>query len=124
VELLIEFGASLESQDVFGQTLAQIARQPQPREVEPSSNSDFPFTWAAMSYQQPIHPQTVFGCQLMPAEANEAWIREVAAGWQMPVKPSMPAKPNKDGKREVALWEMPAEPNEGWKREVAAEWEM
>jgi len=124
VELLIEFGASLESQDVFGHTPAQIARQPQPCDVQPSSNNDFPFTWAALSADHPIHSQIAFGCLSMPAEANEAWKREVAAGWQMPAKALMPAEPNKAWKREVAVWEMPGDPNEGWKREVDAEWEM
>jgi len=140
VQVLVEFGANSESQDVFGHNNAQIARQPQPREVQRSSNTDFPFTWASMSFDQPIHSQIDFGCQPMPVGANEAWKREVAAGWQMPAKPSMPAEPNEAWKREVAaMLEMPAEPNEAWKpyvwempakpdecckHEVAAEWGM
>jgi len=125
VKLLIEFGASLESQDVSGHTPAEIARQLQPREVQPSSKSDFAFARAAMGSDQPVHSQIDFGCQPMPVGANEAWKREVAAGWKMPAKPSMLAEPNKAWKREVAtVWEMPAEPNEGWKREVASELEM
>jgi len=119
VQLLIDFGASLESQDMFGHTPAQIGRQPQPFEVQPSSISDFPFTWAALSFDQPVHSQIVFGCRSVPAEPDEAWKRKVAAALETPTKP------NEAWKRAVpAVWEMPVDANEAWKSEVCAVQEM
>jgi hypothetical protein len=121
VELLVEFGASMESQDVSGHSPVDVARLPRPCEVQPSTRTDFPFTSAAMSLDRAIHSQFESGCLSMITEDNEPWKRE-NLGWLLPEEPSLPAEPTE---LELAtMIDMLMDPNEAWKREVAAECEM
>ena len=44
IQALLDYGASLDAKDVFGRSVAEIARQPQPREIAPAINYDYEAT--------------------------------------------------------------------------------